>query len=201
MFWLYIKKSIIQFVSVLKGMAVTIKYLLIKPPITEKYPAVDNRAGELPARFRGQLALISERRADTQEMDCITCKMCEKVCPNRSIVIEMDPQKHADGKPIPKIFDWNYSTCIFCNLCVEACNWDALTFVTSFEGANDSRENLLWDKHILVQAYTNSKKWNHKRSVDEHWDESKRKAKLEEGRKLIADTAAKAKPAEPKVSP
>ncbi len=200
MFWPSIKKSIIQFISVLKGMTVTIRYLLARAPITEKYPEDANRAKDLPTRFRGQLALISERRADTSEADCITCKMCEKACPNRSIVIEMNPEKHGDGKPIPKIFDWNYSTCIFCNLCVEACNWDALTFVSTFEGATSERENLLWDKQMLVQAYINSKNWDHKRSVDERWDDTKRKAKLEEGRKLITETAAKTKLAEPKVT-
>lgn len=191
MFWPYIKRSFLELISVLKGMTVTIRYLLVRHPITERYPLDENRAHDLPARFRGKLALISERRSDTSDPDCITCKMCEKACPNRSIVIEMDPQKHADGKPIPKVFDWNYSTCIFCNLCVEACNWDALTFVTTFEGAQDEREKLLLDKTSLVQAYINSKIWNHRRNVDERWDEAKRKAKLEEGRKLIAENAAK----------
>ena len=197
--WLLFKKFLIQIWSVLKGMKITMGHLFFTKPITSKYPMVANHAADLPGRFRGQLALIVERRTNG-EPDCISCKMCEKVCPNRSIVIESDPldRDELDGKTFPRVFDWNYSTCIFCNLCVEACNFDALTFVTTFEGANQSREDLLWDKYKLMDTYRKSRELGHKRNVDEWMDLAKIK---EDAAKLHAALEEKKAAANPAVTP
>lgn len=47
---------------------------------------------------------------------CITCGICEKVCPTDAI--EMDDK---NGKPI-----WNAEHCVNCNLCVDVCYRNAL---------------------------------------------------------------------------
>lgn len=49
------------------------------------------------------------------EDKCISCRMCDEVCPRRPDVITFEDSK---GKMVPK---WDYSKCIRCFCCQELC--------------------------------------------------------------------------------
>lgn len=91
-----------------KGMAVTLKYLLT-PAITVQYP--DQKLATAP-RFRGMLVLEPAR--------CISCKLCEKICPDDCIHIEAHPHPQTKKWVLDK-FILDFGRCSWCRLCEEAC--------------------------------------------------------------------------------
>lgn len=67
--------------QVFKGLS-TVGGHTFKEPITEQYP---DHAPNLPAEFRGRLALSVN--PETGEHLCISCRQCERVCPDKCIEI------------------------------------------------------------------------------------------------------------------
>ena len=90
---------------------------------TQQYP--EERL-PLPARSRSMIKLIYDGEKD--QFNCVACLMCAKACPNSCIKLE--GVRQADGKRRMTTFKLDFSTCIFCGYCVEACGFDALTFVS-----------------------------------------------------------------------
>lgn len=127
--------------SLLKGMGITFSYMF-KKPITIQYP--EQRA-DIPLRFRGRLVLPvdPEKGADR----CTACQICAKTCPNHSIEIvkEMRPDSAGVMKPRPKTFLYNVGSCMFCNLCVEACPFFALVMADDYELATLGKEGFIID--------------------------------------------------------
>jgi len=76
-------------IDIIKGIAITTKYMLFKKSVTVNYPYEKNMVS---FRFKGEHAL---RRYPNGEERCISCKLCEVVCPAEAITIEGD--KRADG--------------------------------------------------------------------------------------------------------
>ena len=80
--------------------------------------------------------------------------MCEKACPNGTIVLthEMvaDPET---GKKKRQLIDYQYDLgdCMFCQLCVNACNFDAIEFTNDFEQAVFDRSKLVL--HLDKEVY------------------------------------------------
>ncbi len=128
-----------------QGMTVTLYYFL-RPPVTVIYPY---QRKVLPERVRGTLSLKSDELTDKPR--CIGCKMCEKVCPNNSIHIELEQAQ--DGKKTLKSYIWDMDRCIFCGLCVETCRFDSLYWVKDFEFAADNRKNLTHNTQKMMETY------------------------------------------------
>ena len=103
--------------------------------VTEQYPdPVSSRtADDLPARSRGFLFNDIER--------CTGCKECERVCPVKCIRVENEPLD--DIKNWVSAFDIDFSKCIFCGFCVEACTPASLSHTKQYEGAVYDLKNLV----------------------------------------------------------
>ena len=133
--------------EILKGMAMTLKYLG-KKKVTLNYP---HEKGPLSPRFRGEHAL---RRYENGEERCIACKLCEAICPAQAITIEANIEE--DGSRRTTRYDIDMTKCIYCGFCQEACPVEAIVEGPNFEYSTETREELLYDKEKLLD---NGDRW------------------------------------------
>lgn len=123
------------------GMDITMgEYMTRK--VTEQYPE-NRKTQHIAERHRGTLVMPVDENGKTK---CTACTLCEKACPNGSIKITSKMVTKADGKKGKILLDYQYDLgdCMFCQLCVNACNFGAITFVKDFE-------NAVFDRNALVQ--------------------------------------------------
>ncbi|MFH1407391.1 MAG: NADH-quinone oxidoreductase subunit I [Candidatus Omnitrophota bacterium] len=104
-------------VSLVKGFAVTLKFLFMKP-VTVQYP--DEKIALSP-RFRGMLKLLRDENGNEI---CDACGICSLVCPVK--VISIEAFKDESGKRKAKSYSINFGRCMFCGLCAENCPKNAL---------------------------------------------------------------------------
>jgi NADH-quinone oxidoreductase subunit I len=127
--------------ELLQGMAVTGRYFFARK-ITVQYPDEKTPQG---FRFRGLHAL---RRYPNGEERCISCKLCEAVCPAMAITIE--GAQRADGSRRTTRYDIDLTKCIFCGFCEEACPVDAIVETRVFEYHGETRGDLYYTKQMLL---------------------------------------------------
>ncbi|KAJ3109618.1 hypothetical protein HDU97_003044 [Phlyctochytrium planicorne] len=158
------------FTEILRAMWLVLEQMF-RPPYTIMYPF---EKGPLSPRFRGEHAL---RRyptgpyccsndddfwrlqdwsgiTDDGEERCISCKLCEAICPAQAITIESEPRE--DGARRTTRYDIDMTKCIYCGLCQEACPVDAIVEGPNFEYATETHEELLYNKEKLL---ANGDKW------------------------------------------
>ncbi|CAM9910111.1 unnamed protein product, partial [Choristocarpus tenellus] len=83
--------------------------VMLKPKVTINYPF---EKGPLSPRFRGEHAL---RRYPSGEERCISCKLCEAICPAQAITIESEMRE--DGSRKTTRYDIDMTKCIYCGFC------------------------------------------------------------------------------------
>ena len=127
--------------ELLKGMAVTGRYFFARK-ITVQYPEEKTPQS---FRFRGLHAL---RRYPNGEERCISCKLCEAICPAMAITIEAEPRD--DGSRRTTRYDIDLTKCIFCGFCEEACPVDAIVETRVFEYHGEKRGDLYYTKQMLL---------------------------------------------------
>ncbi len=133
--------------ELLQGLACTFRYML-KPKVTINYPF---EKGPLSPRFRGEHAL---RRYPNGEERCISCKLCEAICPALAITIE--GEERVDGSRRTRRYDIDMTKCIYCGLCQESCPVDAIVEGPNFEFATETRAELMYNK---AQLLANGDRW------------------------------------------
>jgi len=133
--------------EIMRGMCLTMSYFF-REKVTINYPF---EKAPLSPRFRGEHAL---RRYSTGEERCIACKLCEAICPAQAITIEAEVRD--DGSRRTTRYDIDMTKCIFCGFCQEACPVDAIVEGPNFEYATETHEELMYDKHKLLE---NGNKW------------------------------------------
>ena len=132
------------------GLKVTMKEYFT-PKSTEQYPENRKTTLHVAARHRGRLVF---KRNDDNSYKCTACTLCEKACPNGTIKIvahmEEDPET---GRKKKKLDDYQYDLgdCMFCQLCVNACNFGAIEFTNDFENAVFDRSKLVL--HLDKEVY------------------------------------------------
>ena len=117
---------------------------------TEQYPENRKTTLHVAKRHRGRLVF---KRTEDGAHKCVACTMCEKACPNGTIKIVSEMRTDEEtGKKKRFLLDYQYDLgdCMFCELCTNACNFDAIEFTNDFENATFSREALVLhlDKEI-----------------------------------------------------
>jgi NADH-quinone oxidoreductase subunit I len=127
-----------------KGLAVTLK-TMTRRSHTRQYPDV---APDLPPRSRGVIGLFEE--------NCTVCMLCARECPDWCIYIDSHKEEViVPGAARPRQrnvldrFAIDFSLCMYCGICIEACPFDALFWSPEFEYAEYDIRNLLHEKDTL----------------------------------------------------
>ena len=137
--------------SLATGLKTTMREFFTKK-ITEQYP--ENRETlEMFDRFRGSLSMPHN---ENNQHKCVGCGICQMACPNDTIKVTSEFVTTEDGKKKRRLVDYQYDLgdCMFCQLCVNACNFGAIEFTNDFENATFSREALAL--HLDKENYESS---------------------------------------------
>ena len=106
---------------------------------TEQYPENRKTTLHVAQRHRGRLVF---KRNEDGSYKCTACTLCEKS--------QEDPET---GKKKRVLDDYLYDLgdCMFCQLCTNACNFDAIEFTNDFENAVFDRSKLVL--HLDKEVY------------------------------------------------
>lgn len=134
--------------QIVTGLKITFKNML-RPSVTLEYP--DERP-TIPPGYRGVPTLVRDPNGREK---CVSCQLCEFVCPPRAIRI--DPGEIPEDAPTshvekaPKEFEINMLRCIYCGLCQEVCPEEAIFLQDVYSVSGFSREELVFKKQKLYE--------------------------------------------------
>ena len=145
-----VKEFVETIATLAKGFSVTFKNM-VRPTVTENYP-------DEPVRFQPRYRGIHVLQRDEEGLEkCVGCFLCSAACPANCIYIEAAENTAADrisaGERYAKVYNIDYSRCIFCGYCVEACPTDAITHGHGFELATYEISALVYRKEQLLQPW------------------------------------------------
>ena len=134
------------------GMKITWKEYFT-PKSTEQYPENRKTTLHVAQRHRGRLVML---RDENGAVKCTACTLCEKTCPNGTIKITSQMVTNEEGKKKRQLVDYRYDLgdCMFCQLCVNACNFGAIEFTNDFENSTFDRDALVL--HLDKEEYKSS---------------------------------------------
>lgn len=134
--------------AILGGLKVTLG-TMFKPKITLQYP---EERPVIPEHYRGVPTLV---RSPTGRVKCVSCQLCEFVCPPKAIriwpaeITEDDP--YAIQEKAPKDFEINMLRCIYCGLCEEVCPEEAIFLQDIYSLSGYTREEFVFHKDKLLE--------------------------------------------------
>jgi NADH-quinone oxidoreductase subunit I len=138
------------FVALVKGFSVTLRTMFRKTT-TENFPEVP---ASVQPRYRGIHVL---QRDENGLEKCVACFLCSAACPANCIFIEAaentEAQRTSAGERYAKTYNIDYSRCIFCGYCVEACPTDAITHGHSIDLAPYDINAMIYRKEQLLETW------------------------------------------------
>lgn len=96
---------------------------------------------------RSRHRIILSRDPDGGER-CVACYLCAVVCPVDCIALQATEDEN--GRRYPEFFRINFSRCIFCGFCEDACPTYAIQLTPDFEMCEFDRQNLVYEKEDLL---------------------------------------------------
>jgi len=130
-----------------KGFSVTLR-TLFRPTVTENYP-------DEPVHFEDRYRGIHVLHRDENGLEkCVACFLCSAACPVQCIYIEAADNtaetRISASERYAEVYNIDYSRCIFCGYCVEACPTDAITHGHGFELATYNIADMVYRKEDLL---------------------------------------------------
>ena len=112
------------------------------------YPEVKWKVAE---GYRGAPYLVKDQEGRTK---CVSCQLCEFVCPPKAIVITPPGPAPApetgNVEKAPKDFEINMLRCIFCGYCQEVCPEEAIFLMNDYSLTGQSRDEMIYNKDKLL---------------------------------------------------
>lgn len=172
--------------SLLTGMDITLGEYLT-PKVTEQYPE-NRKTQHIADRHRATLVMPHDENGQNK---CTACTMCEKACPNGTIKIISKMVTTAEGRKKKLLLDYQYDLgdCMFCQLCVNACNFDAIKFTKDFEQS-------VFDRNVLLEHLNIAPTQEELAQYDEYARIAEEKAAAEAAKKASESTDNEAAKAE-----
>jgi NADH-quinone oxidoreductase subunit I len=124
------------FMALAKGFSVTFR-TIFKKTTTESYPDVPP---SVQPRYRGIHVL---QRDENGFENCVYIEAAENT----------NAQRISAGERYASVYNIDYSRCIFCGYCVEACPTDAITHGHSIELAPYDINALIYRKEQLLEPW------------------------------------------------
>ena len=110
-----------------------------------------------PGEARGAIAKHELQRDANGMEKCVACFLCSAACPVHCIYIEAEENKEqkriSGGERYASVYNIDYSRCIFCGYCVEACPTDAITHGHEFELASYNTSTLIMRKEDMLVPF------------------------------------------------
>ena len=130
--------------GIVKGLWLTLRHMF-RPKVTLGYPEVKTR---LPEYYRGIPALVRDEEGRTK---CVSCFLCQWVCPPRAITITAQALEGSPVEKGPREFEINMLRCIMCGYCEEVCPEEAIFMTKQYEVVGSSRQELIFNQEKLLQ--------------------------------------------------
>jgi len=130
--------------STIKGMSITLKYVLTKTPTTLEYPEVKEVLPE-----------ASRMRLYNDALNCIACNMCMISCPVNCIYITSFPRskdleipKTSDGTAKRQVlvqYTIDTALCCYCGICTTVCPTECLQHSYDYEFSQYTVKQMKYD--------------------------------------------------------
>ncbi|HEY3756953.1 MAG TPA: NADH-quinone oxidoreductase subunit I [Opitutaceae bacterium] len=155
--------------QVIHGLKITFKHLLA-PKETLQYP---EEKPTIPPGYRGVPTLVKD---PNQRIKCVSCQLCEFVCPPKAIRITPGEVPEGSGREHvekgPQAFDIDMLRCIYCGLCQEVCPEEAIFLQNQYSMTGYSRESMVnhMDKLLEMGGVLPDShfKWDKKKAAEEN---------------------------------
>jgi len=133
--------------AILSGMKTTFQHLVSAggtKKITMQYP---EEKWDMPDGYRGVPVLVKD---EDEREKCVSCSLCEYVCPPRAISI-IPEEIETNVEKGPQVFDIDMLRCIFCGYCEEVCPEEAIFMSKEYEICGATREEMVFHKDKLYE--------------------------------------------------
>ncbi len=154
--------------AIADGLARTFRQMF-KPEITLQYP---EQRPVIADDYRGAPGLVKDEEGREK---CVSCQLCEYICPPKAIVIipgeaqeaeQKDDYDYSKIEKAPEEFYIDMLRCIYCGYCEEICPEQAIFMTGEYELSAATRQELVHDKPRLYEIGGTRpgliQKWKHK---------------------------------------